>query len=141
MVDALVGEYADGGGIEDVNMLAFALVDHIEFNNPKGLLAEAGLRVRRRRARVCHGLLQGRGAARMYAAIAESMPDLARQAIITAFLHKNPRRGTTTTSRWTSCRPMMTATISTMKTGERRLRPDVRSGWRVSMSEKAICPR
>jgi hypothetical protein len=41
MVDALVGEYADGGGIEDVNMLAFALVDHIEFNNPKGLLAEA----------------------------------------------------------------------------------------------------
>ena len=41
MVDALVGEYAQGGGIEDVNMLAFALVDHIEFNNPKGLLAEA----------------------------------------------------------------------------------------------------
>ena len=28
----------------------------------------------------------------MYAAIAESMPDLARQAIITAFLHKNPRK-------------------------------------------------
>jgi hypothetical protein len=31
-------------------------------------------------------------AARMYAALEESMPDLARQAIITAFLHKNPRR-------------------------------------------------
>src|SRR5471030_304068 len=41
MVDALVSEYAGGGGIEDVNMLAFALVDHIEFSNPKGLLAEA----------------------------------------------------------------------------------------------------
>ena len=41
MVDALVGEYASGGGIEDVNMLAFALVDHISFSDPKGLLAES----------------------------------------------------------------------------------------------------
>ena len=41
MQSALVGEYAGGGGIEDVNMMSFALVDHITFSNPKGLLKEA----------------------------------------------------------------------------------------------------
>jgi hypothetical protein len=93
MVDALVGEYADGGGIEDVNMLAFALVDHIEFNNPKGLLAEAEDYEFGDAARVfAMASCKGEEPARMYAAIADSMPDLARQAIITAFLHKNPRK-------------------------------------------------
>ena len=42
MVDALVSEYAGGGGIEDVNMMSFALVDHLTFSNSKGLLKEAG---------------------------------------------------------------------------------------------------
>jgi len=93
MVDALVGEYADGGGIEDVNMLAFALVDHIEFNNPKGLLAEAEDYEFGDAARVfAMASCKGEEASRMYQAIAGSMPDLARQAIITAFLHKNPRK-------------------------------------------------
>jgi hypothetical protein len=93
MVDALVGEYAQGGGIEDVNMLAFALADHIEFSNPKGLLAEAEDYEFGDAARVfAMAECKGEEAAKMYAAIAESMPDLARQAIITAFLHKNPRK-------------------------------------------------
>jgi hypothetical protein len=93
MVDALVGEYADGGGIEDVNMLAFALVDHIEFNNPKGLLAEAEDYEFGDAARVfAMASCKGDEPARMYQAIGQSMPDLARQAIITAFLHKNPRK-------------------------------------------------
>lgn len=93
MVEALVSEYADGGGIEDVNMLAFALVDHIEFNDPKGLLAEAGDYEFGDAARVfAMAGCKGEAPARMYAAIAESMPDLARQAIITAFLHKHPRK-------------------------------------------------
>ena len=66
--DALVSEYANGGGIEDVNMMAFALVDRIRFSDPKGLLREAQdyeggdpaarvrdgqLRRRRRRPRPC----------------------------------------------------------------------------------------
>jgi len=93
MVEALVGEYAQGGGIEDVNMLAFALVDYLEFNNPKGLLAEAQDYEFGDAARVfAMASCKGEEASRMYSAIAESMPDLARQAIITAFLHKNPRR-------------------------------------------------
>ena len=41
MVQALVSEYASGGGLDDVNMMAFALVDRIRFTDPKGLLAEA----------------------------------------------------------------------------------------------------
>ncbi|MBV7536166.1 hypothetical protein KW842_10350 [Duganella sp. sic0402] len=93
MVDALVGEYAQGGGIEDVNMLAFALVDHLEFSDPKGLLAEAEDYEFGDASRVfAMASCKGEEAARMYAAIGESMPDLARQAIITAFLHKNPRK-------------------------------------------------
>ncbi|MRW85570.1 hypothetical protein GJ698_15920 [Pseudoduganella sp. FT26W] len=93
MVEALVSEYASGGGIEDVNMLAFALVDHIEFSDPKGLLAEAEDYEFGDPARVfAMAACKGDDAARMYEAIGESMPELARQAIITAFLHKNPRK-------------------------------------------------
>ena len=93
MVDALVGEYAQGGGIKDVNMLAFALFDHIEFSDPKGLLAEAQDYEFGDPARVfAMASCKGGESPRMYEAIAGSMPELARQAIITAFLHKNPRR-------------------------------------------------
>jgi len=93
MVDALVSEYASGGGIEDVNMLAFALVDHIAFSDPKGLLAEAEDYEFGDPARV-FGMAScsGEAAEKMYAALQDSYPDLARQAIITAFLFKNPRK-------------------------------------------------
>ncbi|MET3130881.1 hypothetical protein AAKU55_001139 [Oxalobacteraceae bacterium GrIS 1.11] len=92
MVGALVGEYAGGGGIEDVNMLSFALVDHIRFNDPKGLLAESEDYELGDPARVfAMASCEGAEAAKMYAAIAESFPELARQAIITAFLFKHPR--------------------------------------------------
>jgi len=91
MLSALVGEYADGGGIEDVNMMSFALVDYITFSNPKGLLKEAGEYEGGDPARVfamaaCEGEAEA-----MYEAMTENHPDLARQAIITAFLFKNPR--------------------------------------------------
>jgi hypothetical protein len=92
MVAALVGEYASGGGIDDVNMLSFALADHIEFSNPKGLLAES-LEYERDDPMPVFGMAScaGAEAEKMYAAIAQSFPELARQAIITAFLYKNPR--------------------------------------------------
>jgi len=93
MIDALVEEYASGGGIEDVNMLAFALVDHLEFKDPKGLLAEAADYEFGDAGRVfAMASCKGEAAARMYAALEENMPELGRQAIITAFLHPNPRR-------------------------------------------------
>ena len=91
MLAALIGEYADGGGIEDVNMMSFALVDHITFSNPKGLLKEAleydsGDPSSVFAMAACEG-----DAEAMYTAIQKSQPDLARQAIITAFLFKNGR--------------------------------------------------
>jgi hypothetical protein len=91
MQSALVSEYAAGGGIEDVNMMSFALVDHITFSNTKGLLAEAQEYDSGNPSKVfamaaCEGEAAG-----MYAAMTENHPDLARQAIITAFLFKHPR--------------------------------------------------
>jgi hypothetical protein len=91
MVGALVGEYADGGGIEDVNMMSFALVDHISFDNPKGLLAESADYEGGDPARVfAMASCEGEGEA-MYRAMTEQHPELARQAILTAFLYKHPR--------------------------------------------------
>ena len=91
MQSALVSEYASGGGIEDVNMMSFALVDHITFSNPKGLLAESvdfdgGSPDKVFAMAACEG-----EAAAMYEAMTQNQPELARQAIITAFLFKHPR--------------------------------------------------
>ena len=91
MVKALVADYASGGGIDDVNMMSFALVDHITFSNNKGLLSEAGEFDGGNPEKVfamaaCEGEAEA-----MYAAMTENHPELARQAIITAFLFKNPR--------------------------------------------------
>jgi len=91
MVSALVSEYTSGGGIEDVNMMSFALVDHLTFSNPKGLLLEAGDYEGGDAAKV-FGMAACEGdAATMYSAMTSNHPELARQAIITAFLFKNPR--------------------------------------------------
>jgi len=92
MIDALVSEYAGGGGIEDVNMMSFALVDYIEFSDTKALLADAEDYEYGDPARVfAAASCKDAAAAKMYAAIEENFPDLGRQAIITAFLHKHPR--------------------------------------------------
>jgi hypothetical protein len=91
MVDALVSEYASGDGIEDVNMMSFALVDRIRFSDPKGLLREAADYEGGDPARVfAMASCDGDGEP-MYAAVTQNHPELARQAIITAFLFKNPR--------------------------------------------------
>lgn len=93
MVQALVSEYASGGGIEDVNMMAFALVDHIAFTDPKGLLAEARDYERGDPARVfAMASCAGAQAAQMYERMTANHPDLARQAILTAFLHRQQGR-------------------------------------------------
>lgn len=100
MVQALVSEYADGNGLDDVNMMAFALVDRIRFTDPKGLVREAmdyegsGDPARVFAMANCdaaQGDDAGEGKA-MYEAICENHPELARQAIVTAFLYKNQAR-------------------------------------------------
>jgi len=95
MVQALVSEYADGHGLDDVNMMAFALVDCIRFTDPKGLVREAvdyegdGDPARVFAMADCGA--DGEGKA-MYDAICANYPELARQAIVTAFLYKNQQR-------------------------------------------------
>jgi len=92
MLNALMSEYASGGGIEDVNMMAFALVDVIKFDNPKAVLAEAQDYEEGDPARVFALVSAAEGEpAKMLAAIEENFPDIGRQAIITACLHKHPR--------------------------------------------------
>jgi len=95
MIGALVSEYADGHGLDDVNLMAFALVDRIRFSDPKGLMREAadyegnGDPSRVFAMANCDGDDEGRA---MYAAICDNHPEIARQAIVTAFLHKNQAR-------------------------------------------------
>lgn len=92
MQNALASEYASGGGIEDVNMMSFALVDHITFSDPKGLLREAAEYEGGNPEQVfAMATCEGEAGA-MYRAMAEHHPELARQAIITAFLFKHPRK-------------------------------------------------
>ena len=91
MLAALMSEYASGGGIEDVNMMSFALVDHITFSNTKGLLKEAAEYDGGDPSKVFDMAACEGEAETMYAAMTENHPDLARQAIITAFLFKHPR--------------------------------------------------
>jgi hypothetical protein len=92
MVGALVSEYAAGGGLDDVNMMAFALVDRIRFIDPKGLMREAADYEDGDPAGVfAMATIDGEGGA-MYKAMTETFPELARRAIITAFLHKSHGR-------------------------------------------------
>jgi hypothetical protein len=93
MVDALVSEYASGGGIDDVNMMSFALVDRIRFTDPKGLLREAADYEGGDPAPVfAMASIDGEDGEALYRAITENHPELARQAIITAFLYKHQQR-------------------------------------------------
>lgn len=93
MVDALVSEYASGHGIEDLNLMSFALVDRIRFSDPKGLLREAADYEGGDPAHVfAMASIDGDDGAAMYESICENHPELARQAIITAFLYKHQQR-------------------------------------------------
>jgi hypothetical protein len=93
MVDALVSEYTQGGGLDDVNLMSFALVDRIRFLDPKGLVREAHDYEGGDPAAVfAMAECTGDDGAAMYEAMTREHPKLARKAIITAFLYKNQNR-------------------------------------------------
>lgn len=93
MVDALVSEYTNGDGLDDVNLMSFALVDRIRFLDPKGLVREAADYEGDDPERVfAMASCDGDDGAAMYESITRAHPELARQAIITAFLYKNQNR-------------------------------------------------
>ncbi|WP_020655153.1 hypothetical protein [Massilia niastensis] len=93
MVGALVSEYAGGSGLDDINLMAFALVDKIRFLDAKGLMREAADYEGGDPARVfAMAECNGEDGKAMYESMTANYPDLARQAIITAFLYKNQGR-------------------------------------------------
>lgn len=92
MVEALRSEYADGNGIEDVNMMSFALVDVLQFKNIQGLLRESShYHDGDVEAVLAMAGCDDEGDQAMFERMAEDHPELTRQAVITAFLYKNPR--------------------------------------------------
>jgi hypothetical protein len=95
VIDSLIGEFAKGTEIDDVNLLSFALANHLVFDDATGLLAEGEQYDDGDAAKVlkmvsCSNVESGNALAAVFVA----NPELARKAIITAFLFKNPKRWT-----------------------------------------------
>jgi hypothetical protein len=97
VIHALINEYAKGSEIDDVNMLSFALTDYLRFDDPAGLLAQCKEYENRNAAKVVTMVsCADTNAAKALASVAARNPDLARKAILTAFLFKNAKRWTDT---------------------------------------------
>lgn len=95
VIKSLIGEFAKGTEIDDVNLLSFALADHLSFDDPAGLLAQCKQYENGDPAKVVTMVsCADAEAARALASISARNPDLARKAIITAFLFKNTKRWT-----------------------------------------------
>ncbi|MBI5430076.1 MAG: hypothetical protein HY938_06415 [Nitrosomonadales bacterium] len=93
VIKSLIGEYAKGTEIDDVNLLSFALADYLSFDDPAGLLAQCKQYEGGDAAKVVTMVsCADAEAAKALAGISAKNPDLARKAIITAFLFKNTKR-------------------------------------------------
>lgn len=95
VIKSLIGEFAKGSGIDDVNLLSFALADYLRFDDPAGLLNQ------------CEQYEQGDAskllsmvscidadANKALTTVCTHTPELARKAILAAFLFKNQKRWT-----------------------------------------------
>jgi hypothetical protein len=91
VVKSLLAEYAKKDIVEDVNLLSFALVDHLTFDKPARLVTAAKKYNAPHPAEVA-AMVSCASAdyAALLAKLFASHPDLTRQAVIVAFLHKNP---------------------------------------------------
>ncbi len=92
VIASLLAEFANGMGIDDVNLLSFALVDHLVFGDLAGLMAEAAQYDEGDADKVmqmvsCANSSSSDALSTVFAAD----PELARKAIITAFLFKNSK--------------------------------------------------
>lgn len=93
VIKSLLGEFANGTEIDDVNLLSFALADHLRFDDPTGLLMESEQYDEGDAARVLKMVsCEDAAAGKALAAVGAANPELARKAIITAFLFKNRKR-------------------------------------------------
>ena len=95
VIQSLINEYANGSGIADVNMLSFALADYLRFDDAAGILAQGTEYDEGDSAKILKMVSCNDAEARKALdAVFDNDPDLARKAIITAFLYKNPKRWT-----------------------------------------------
>jgi hypothetical protein len=95
VIKSLIGEFANGFEIDDLNLLSFALADYLHFDDPAGLLVQAEDFDRGDATKVLKMVSCNNAEAGMaLEVVADANPELARKAIITAFLFKNPKRWT-----------------------------------------------
>jgi hypothetical protein len=93
VIKSLIGEYANGSEIDDVNLLSFALVDRMRFDDPAGLLAQSAQYDEGDASEVVKMVsFNDANATKALSVVANKNPELARKAIITAFLFKNQKR-------------------------------------------------
>ncbi len=91
VIKSLIDEFARGSEIDDVNLLSFALADHLKFNDPAGLLIQSD-EYDQGESVLNMVSCPDTTAAQALNKVAQLNPQLARRAIITAFLYKNPKR-------------------------------------------------
>lgn len=93
VIKSLIDEFARSSEIDDVNLLSFALVDQLRFNNPAGLLTHCEQYEEGDADQVLAMVSCNDDGARLALnTVARANPQLARRAVITAFLYKNPKR-------------------------------------------------
>lgn len=94
VIESLIGEYAKGTGIDDVNMLSFALADHLVFGDEDGLIADAAEYDEGDATKVMKMVSTTTDtSAAALATVFANDPELARKAVLTAFLFKKAKGG------------------------------------------------
>jgi hypothetical protein len=93
VVKSLIDEFAGGSEIDDVNLLSFALSDYLIFNDKAGLLMQSMQYDEGDVEKVlsmvsCKNEMAGKA----LVTVALAKPQLARRAIVTAFLFKHPKQ-------------------------------------------------
>ncbi len=95
IVKSLLDEFANGSEIDDVNLLSFAIADHLKFNDAAGLLARSEDYNQADIANVMSMVsCSNDAAAKALTTVGQKNPTLACRAIITAFLYKHPKQWT-----------------------------------------------
>ncbi|OGT23753.1 MAG: hypothetical protein A2342_02740 [Gallionellales bacterium RIFOXYB12_FULL_54_9] len=94
VVKSLIDEFAQGSQIDDVNLLSFAIAGYLQFNDPAGLLVQSQQYDQGDAAATLAMVSCADAAASALIRVAGGNPELARRAIVTAFLFKNPKRWT-----------------------------------------------
>lgn len=95
VIRSLIGEFTNGSELDDVNLLSFALADYLHFDDPAGLLAQCEHYDKGDASKIISMVsCVDEEANKALKAVCNSNPELARKAIITIFLYKNPKRWT-----------------------------------------------